>query len=172
MPAQTSDTAAVCTPVAGRERHTSASMAAAAESAPSTPPASSAVSRLALFRGIAPDDAAEAPAAAAARSDGALPREQSLAPPTPPASPPASPVNAEPVDSAEADDGDVDGETVVVFDWDDTLMATTVLTRQVCRAAAEPTRPVLIPAHVLRLRCSTVSTSTQRNASRAGWSRS
>ena len=83
MPAQTSDTAAVCTPVAGRERRTSASTAAAAESAPSTPPASSAVSRLALFRGIAPDDAAEAPAAAAARSDGALPWEQSLAPPTP-----------------------------------------------------------------------------------------
>lgn len=120
---------------------------------PTTPPprpAGAGLSRLQLFKSIAPADdegdaaAPEAPpqpapvkapekaqlciaatpsAAASAKADG---------PATPPATPPPSPVNlettAEPAPGAHA----VEGETVTVFDWDDTLMATTVLTRQYC----------------------------------------
>ena len=138
------------------------------DEAPSTPPA---VSRLPLFRCIAPGDEADGPAAAGSAAPSC---KLNLAPLTPPSSPPASPVNAEPANSAEADGDTVDGETVVVFDWDDTLMATTVLTRQVRRRCICPARVAcpLVLAHALRRHCSTVSTSMQRIVSPAGWSHS
>jgi hypothetical protein len=148
MPTQHSETIAVPTPLPARERCGVAGGSAGEDAvvAPSTPTACSAVSRLALFRGIAPDDEAEEPDAGSALSSRAPPCKQTLAPLTPPSSPPASPVNVEPaISSTEADSGAVDGETVIVFDWDDTLMATTVLTRQVRRRRARPAR-VALPA--------------------------
>ena len=130
MPTQQQcETIAVPVPLPARERCGGSTGADAVT--PCTPPASSAVSRLALFRGIAPDEAEE-PAAGSAPSSRAPSCKQILAPLTPPSSPPASPVNAEPANSAKTDGRAVDGETVIVFDWDDTLIATTVLTRQVC----------------------------------------
>ena len=56
-------------------------------------------------------------------------------PDSPPATPPGSPVDFadDVVDNGHDNENDVPvGQTVVVFDWDDTLLATTVLTRQYC----------------------------------------
>jgi hypothetical protein len=54
---------------------------------------------------------------------------------TPPSTPPASPVpESEPAAREPATDAPLvaPAQNVIVFDWDDTLMATTVLTRQYC----------------------------------------
>jgi hypothetical protein len=58
--------------------------------------------------------------------------ETSGGPNSPPATPPGSPVDFgdDVVDNGH--DNVPVGQTVVVFDWDDTLLATTVLTRQYC----------------------------------------
>jgi hypothetical protein len=61
--------------------------------------------------------------------------ETSGGPDSPPATPPGSPVDFadDVVDNGHDNENDVPvGQTVVVFDWDDTLLATTVLTRQYC----------------------------------------
>jgi hypothetical protein len=156
---------ATCTPTKVREQGD-----ADRAGAPSTPLADSALSgsvtRLAFLSTMAPADGEheEAPPPATVAS------EPAVAPLTPPSSPPASPVNVDGVDGVQqAHDAAVDGETVTVFDWDDTLMATTVLTRQVRRtaAAASTTRMARNIARAALL-CSIVSTSTQRTGCRAG----
>ena len=77
---------------------------------------------------------------------------------TPPTTPPTSPL---PVDQAQAPEPELDpsaGATVTVFDWDDTLLATTVLTRQVSNADMQPVVSLLLYDFI----CSTASMSTQR----------